>query len=144
MSGEDTLPAPIRSSSAETDRGAESEFDPRPDCETGESSESSIVLRSGDDVDRTISVSIARPGGRRTGGDCRLASGRARSVVLVDPGGVLRFEIDTGTGATACVSLDPAEKGSDPEFLVRDDRVSVSGLAAPSERAFGTDTSDGV
>ena len=118
-----------------------SAFDSRADSGVGEPESASVTVRNGDDADRTVSVSIVRPDGSLIGGEYRLASGRTRIVALGDsPEGWLGIDVDAGAGGMACVSLDPSRSGDTvPDFLVRGDRVSVSGLSRPSDREADSD-----
>lgn len=134
-------PDPSLDSDSDPDPDTGSAFDSRADSGVGEPESASVTVRNGDDADRTVSVSIVRPDGSLIGGEYRLASGRTRVVALGDsPEGWLGIDVDAGAGGMACVSLDPSRSGDTvPDFLVRGDRVSVSGLSRPSDREADSD-----
>ena len=134
-------PDPGLDSDSDPDPDTGSAFDSRADSGVGEPESASVTVRNGDDADRTVSVSIVRPDGSLIGGEYRLASGRTRVVALGDsPEGWLGIDVDAGAGGMACVSLDSSRSGDTvPDFLVRGDRVSVSGLSRPSDREADSD-----
>jgi len=110
-----------------------------------------VVVRNGDDAELAVSVSVSIAGksGPPVGARYSLAGERARAVSLAGSlGDVLRVEVDAEVGASAQVSLDPASiDGTDgpvPEFVVRDGRIAVSGLAAPSESSSESPSEPGL
>lgn len=153
MTNDDSRSTLIRASAADGDAALDPTSGPdslpgfESDSDVDELEPPYVLLRSGDGVDRTVSVSIARPDGVVTSGEYRLVDDHARLLAIGAPlGGVLRIEVDAGTGGTARVSVDPSRVGATPvpEFVVRGDRISVSGLAASSERAADSGGERGI
>jgi hypothetical protein len=100
------------------------------------------LVRNGDETARTVSISIGRSDGRATGEEYRLAEDHERAVTLGAPlGGVCRIDVDAESGASARIALDPARVGPAPvaRFLLRGDRIAVSGVSFPPDGRNGLD-----
>jgi hypothetical protein len=98
------------------------------------------LVQNDGETERTVSISIGHSDGRATGEEHRLAEDHERAIGLGAPlGGVCRIDVDAESGASARIALDPAWVGSTPvpRFVVRGDRIAVSGLSFPAERTPG-------
>lgn len=137
MSDSESSKRTVRARDAESDVGDEEPMPPY------------IVVRNGDDTDLTVSVSVSAAGedGPSIDREYRLAGDRERVVTLDGPiGDVLRVGIDAGVGASAQVNLDSSRIRDRPvpQFVVRNGRIAVSGLAEPSERTGDSEREPGL